>query len=259
MAELLIPPPEAGDGEDVHWALTTAASLHARGDYPEALRWLRRAVASAVASSNDGRAIELGRRAAELEEALSAASTDRSRDTMPEEVDAAAQLAHNNKTLRVDSRPVPFDGLDEVTYVDPPDEITHIPFTQKAAGMEHPRGTPLPPEVFSTIPEAGAVTRDALGMNRYPSEEETTVAMKGAPVMDEPSSDTGPPHTAVPPAVEPRRVALLASADGDARIIPLSPGSQAPDGSAVALLFPVTKQDAHRIAHLLGTRRPPRS
>src|SRR5262245_23805725 len=104
MGEFVIPPPEEGDGEDVHWALTTAASLQASGDYPEALRWLRRAVTAALASSHDGRAIELGRCAAELEEALAGAPTDRGhqRDTMPEEIPAPV-----NKTMRIESRPVP--------------------------------------------------------------------------------------------------------------------------------------------------------
>lgn len=253
MREFVIPPPEAGDGEDVHWALTTAASLQASGDYPEALRWLRRAVAAALASSHDGRAIELGRCAAELEDALAGAPTDRGhqRDTMPEEMPAAI-----NNTMRIDSRPVPIDGLDEVTYVDGMDEITHVPYTQKAEAIPV-RSTPLP-AVRSTMPEGRLITAESPA---YTLEEDTTVAMKGAPsshqTIESPSPLTNVPTTSPsntrPSQPEPRRVALLMGADGDARVIPLPPGALAPDGSAVALLFPVTKQDAQRIAHILGS------
>jgi hypothetical protein len=270
MGELGIPAPEQSDTEDVHWALTTAASLHARGDHHEALRWLRRAVSAAVASAQDRRAIELGRRAAELEEALGAAPTYRgqTRDPAQDRVAQAPAL----RTMRIDSS---IDGLDEATYVDTPEDLGELPFTQKAAGVRSGdadgyRATPLPyrsssvpPGVRSTLPEAHRYARDTLTLPGAHIEEEPTVTMKGAPDPDDitqqshvsrrgsPSNAPADAHTTAPAAVQPRRVAVLASADGEARVIPLAPGTHAPDGAAVALLFPVTKHDAHRIARLL--------
>jgi hypothetical protein len=253
MADLRIPVPVAGDGEDVHWALTTAASLQASGEHQEALRWLRRAVSAAMASSHDGRALELGRMAAELEEALAAASTDRGahRDTLPEETELTPR-APLPATPRAGGHMI--EGLDEVTFVDPPDEITNIPFTQKAAGVEAlRRATPIPPANLRTLPAHELREHTQLSPPNF--DDAPTVTMKGSPVSDEHTMESFPPQTAVPPTVEPRRVALIATADGDARVIALPPGASAPDGAAVALLFPVTKQDAARVAHLLSNRR----
>lgn len=55
-----IPPPHDEDDEDVHWALSTAAALWARGEREEALRWLRRAAEQASDANADLRA-QIGR------------------------------------------------------------------------------------------------------------------------------------------------------------------------------------------------------
>ena len=53
---LPIPEPRPDDHEDVHWQLSTASALWARGESAEALKWLRRAAdkGHAPAQSNLG-------------------------------------------------------------------------------------------------------------------------------------------------------------------------------------------------------------
>ncbi len=61
-----IPEPRADDDEDVHWALSTATALYARGEALEALKWLRRAVENASDANRDDRSLQLAKAAAEL-------------------------------------------------------------------------------------------------------------------------------------------------------------------------------------------------
>lgn len=60
-----IPAPRDDDDEDVHWALSTATALWARGERAEALRWLRRAAETASDAEADERALELFKAAAD--------------------------------------------------------------------------------------------------------------------------------------------------------------------------------------------------
>jgi hypothetical protein len=64
------PGPEPGDPEDVAWTLQTAGTMWARGDFQEAVRWLRRAAEAAGDSGNDSRAVALARAAADLRATL---------------------------------------------------------------------------------------------------------------------------------------------------------------------------------------------
>jgi hypothetical protein len=61
------PTPSAEDSDDVELALETAGALWNKGDRSEALRWVRRAAEAAEQAGNDQRALELARRAAELD------------------------------------------------------------------------------------------------------------------------------------------------------------------------------------------------
>jgi hypothetical protein len=61
------PTPVPEDTDDVELALETAAALWSKGDRAEALRWLRRGAEAAEQAGNDQRALELARRAAELD------------------------------------------------------------------------------------------------------------------------------------------------------------------------------------------------
>ncbi len=120
------PSPREDDQEDVHWALTTATSLHSRGDTDEALRWLRKAVAVAVACDLDARAIELGRLAADIEESLGAASTQRGQKDRLPDTDAALRRPLSDEMTersvvrhpRESFSEHDIDGLDDPTHVD---------------------------------------------------------------------------------------------------------------------------------------------
>lgn len=61
-----IPKPAPNDHEDVSWALSTAEATWRRGERTDALRWLRRAAASASDAQQDERALEIAKAAAEL-------------------------------------------------------------------------------------------------------------------------------------------------------------------------------------------------
>ena len=67
-----IPTPRNDDDEDVHWALSTAGALWARGERVEALKWLRRAAEQASDVNADTRALELFKAAADLASKVSA-------------------------------------------------------------------------------------------------------------------------------------------------------------------------------------------
>lgn len=69
---LPIPEPRPDDHEDVHWQLSTASALWARGESAEALKWLRRAAETASDENRDARALELAKAAAEFTTRLSA-------------------------------------------------------------------------------------------------------------------------------------------------------------------------------------------
>ncbi|XXX81908.1 hypothetical protein WMF30_24425 [Sorangium sp. So ce134] len=71
-----IPPPHDEDDEDVHWALSTATALWARGEREEALRWLRRAAEQASDANADLRALELFKAAAEVAQKIAVTEED---------------------------------------------------------------------------------------------------------------------------------------------------------------------------------------
>lgn len=81
---LPIPEPRPDDHEDVHWQLSTASALWARGESAEALKWLRRAAETASDENRDARALELAKAAAEFTTRLSAP---------PPQADATAELS----------------------------------------------------------------------------------------------------------------------------------------------------------------------
>lgn len=62
----LLPQPQDGDPEDVVWALETAAAMWKRGDYADAVSWVRKAANAAADAEADLRVIQLAKAAAEL-------------------------------------------------------------------------------------------------------------------------------------------------------------------------------------------------
>lgn len=313
MGQSAFPAPRDDDHEDVHWALTTAQSLHSQGDNVEALRWVRKAVAAAVARDHDGRAIELGRVAAELEDSLGVATTQRGKGTRQ-----VTEAAAEEPTLKSVARTVTFeehgaldehggfadqlvDDLDSPTYVDPAkparsvaveSEPTLVPFTQASAGSDD--ATPATVDdpavpvrrgkaVAATLPldQVPSVTSGAApappGSGKTAKDTFTMPAFRVEDLQGEPSEDdtvhSAPDPTAeakepeLPPqdertmptmgegAVVRWRVALLAAADGDARVMVLRKGQEPPEGAALAMVIPASTDDAQTIAALLGGKR----
>ena len=62
----LLPKPHGDDPEDVAWALSTAEALWKRGEYHDAVSWIRKAATAASEADADLRVIELAKAAAEL-------------------------------------------------------------------------------------------------------------------------------------------------------------------------------------------------
>jgi hypothetical protein len=67
---------EASDSDDIRWALETAGAMWNKADYPEALRWLRRAAEMAAEEGADLRAVELAKVAAELRSRIDVPATE---------------------------------------------------------------------------------------------------------------------------------------------------------------------------------------
>ncbi len=62
----VVPPTKKDDIEDVAWALQTAEATWSRGDYADALKWIRRAAEAASEAEADDRALELAKAAADV-------------------------------------------------------------------------------------------------------------------------------------------------------------------------------------------------
>ena len=62
----LLPAPIDGDPEDVAWALQTADALWKRGEYADAVGWIRKAANAAAEAEHDMRVITLAKAAADL-------------------------------------------------------------------------------------------------------------------------------------------------------------------------------------------------
>ncbi|HEY2516354.1 MAG TPA: hypothetical protein VGI39_36030 [Polyangiaceae bacterium] len=61
-----VPPTKKDDIEDVAWALQTAEATWSRGDFADALKWIRRAAEAASEAELDDRALELAKAAADV-------------------------------------------------------------------------------------------------------------------------------------------------------------------------------------------------
>lgn len=132
-----IPPARDTDAEDVSWALQTAETQWRRNERADALVWLRRAARAAADENDDDRAIELGRAAAELSEALEQASA--AKPSLP-----PIDVSLDDVDVRVSLAPVSLDSAD----------VQSLP---PSAPPSAPPGAPKP--VMPAIPRAPALPR----------------------------------------------------------------------------------------------------
>lgn len=138
-----IPPPRSDDDEDVHWALSTASALWARGDTGEALKWLRRAAETASDQNRDQRSLELFKAAADATSLLGRGSGS---VPAPPGHGAGSQPAHG-----IASSPPPGASASH-----PPPRTSGTPPPPRAATPPPPRvsATPPPPRVSAAPPSA---------------------------------------------------------------------------------------------------------
>jgi hypothetical protein len=76
MTEPTFPTPLANDPDDVVLALKSARSLWDAQDYPQAARWLRKAANAAEESGNDQRALDLAKKASDVESTIPRADSE---------------------------------------------------------------------------------------------------------------------------------------------------------------------------------------
>jgi hypothetical protein len=100
------PTPRPEDSDDVELALETAGALWNKGDRPEALRWLRRAAEAAEQSGDDRRALELARRAAELDTAPEPVPAQEPVIEPPKAEEAAPEGPAEEEAARSEGAPV---------------------------------------------------------------------------------------------------------------------------------------------------------
>lgn len=131
-----IPPARDTDAEDVSWALQTAETQWRRNERADALVWLRRAARAAADENDDDRAIELGRAAAELSEALELASADK--PSLP-----PIDVSLDDVDVRVSLAPVSLDSAD-VQSLPPSAPPSAPPGAAKPAMPAIPRAPALP-------------------------------------------------------------------------------------------------------------------
>ena len=259
------------DSEDVHWALSAAATMWESGDDVEALKWLRRAASTAADRDADLRALELFKMAADIASELDARSRSMA-------ADAATELARKAQARRgglgSDSTIVP--------RVPPEPEVTLAPRMRFAIrGEDSDEDTRIRPETmlrralmaidpdyarrteYSPLEEAERNRRDAsLSSNpgstppdsahelRQPpfkgdDPEAATERRKSMPAHAERTDSTGAQVSTFPGM----RVAVLPiPEERDVRLVFLGPGAAPPPGVAIALLVPQSEEDARRLA-----------
>jgi hypothetical protein len=210
------PTPGPEDSDDVELALETAAALWGKGDRPEALRWLRRGAEAAGQAGNDQRALDLARRAAELDSLPSpVAEEERRPEPAPEpegEIEAEVE-AEAGAEIEVEA------GAE--TEVEAETEIEAEPPPSVAAP---PPARPTLPAVPSKAPEPHSVR-----LSQAPPKP----AQRASVVPDQAQRPIEPASRR-----EPIRVYVKTSARDQSLLIvrPLENGRKAPFGTKEATL-----------------------
>ena len=132
-ASSLFPKPLGDDPEDVAWALSTAEALWKRGEYADAVSWIRKAAAAASEADADSRVIELAKAAAELATLVAVASASEAPPAMPpEDVAPPSMEALSADALEVD--------VDVTTSIEPAPPAPNV--DKPKAPPPKPRGPP---------------------------------------------------------------------------------------------------------------------
>ena len=192
------PTPSAEDPDDVELALETAGALWNKGDRSEALRWVRRAAEAAEQAGNDHRALELARRAAELDVA-----------PQPEPVIV------EEPAPEAEPEPPPSFAAPPPSVAAPPPSVA-----APAPSVAAPPPKPTLPVTASTVPEVRVSHPPAKPVQR------NSVVPEPAPRQESPGRR------------EPVRVYVKTSARDQSLLIvrPLEHGRRAPFGTREATL-----------------------
>jgi hypothetical protein len=254
---VLEPRPE--DSADVRWALETAVALWARGDKPQALRWLQHASQAATADGRQDRASMLDRAASELDtRPLPPKST--SRPSFPEHtLDETEPMERSRSTTSARRRNLPTTApyqvaLDDVTRLVAPD-----PSLLEACEPEEPLTNREPPKsqkatvampAMDFLPQpAPSLPGDALDATltrvRPPTQvrdpAEHTVVMEAIPEALIHTGSTEPNTLGSPTrALEPMRALRVVVSGGSGKeliVQLLDDGEVAPPGAQEALLI----------------------
>ncbi len=177
-----IPPAKDTDAEDVAWGLQTADALWKRGERADAIVWLRRAAQAAGDASDDDRALELARRAAELQESIEGAEEI--------DVDVASLSSPPAAAPPLPGAPAP-----------PPVPPAPPPPAPPAAlvGTAPAPAAPRPPPVPSARPAPPAAPSAPPGVAAYSDPPPHLPTASQLPPFPSPSQLPGPASTSNPP------------------------------------------------------------
>ncbi|AKU97177.1 putative type IV pilus assembly FimV-related transmembrane protein [Labilithrix luteola] len=164
----LIPPAKNTDAEDVVWGLQTADTLWKRGERIDAVVWLRRAAQAAGDASDDDRALELARFAAELTDWMA------------------------NSASVAPAAPAPIESAEEPTTIDAPLDIDI-----RVSGL------PAYDSPVLAAPALPSFPTETVKSPRFRDEAKTSEGELHAlpPAPNDVSTEAPPPHVpSVPPA-----------------------------------------------------------
>jgi hypothetical protein len=145
-----VPPTKKDDIEDVAWALQTAEAIWSRGDYADALKWIRRAAEAASEAEEDDRALELAKAAADVASLLAA---DRPTAVAPPPIlpptPEPPQITTTSKAPPPPPPPPPVPVRPATVAPTPPKVGTNAPALPKVGLGQR---SPSPPRIQAQVP-----------------------------------------------------------------------------------------------------------
>lgn len=231
-----IPPVKDTDAEDVAWGLQTAEALWKRGERGDAIVWLRRAAQAAGDASDDDRALELARFAAELTDWINATAPGTlvvPGATQPPSVPGATSQAPAQAPSPSGSAPVPPPPAD---LFPPPVPADIFPPPVPAILQGTSNAPPAAPKVSKPPPVPKALSKPPVPSSpSFPPPEEARPkpppASSPAPRPPEDSRPEPPP--APPPSQPTMQMAEPAFRDEQAAIEPEPRSASVPPADRV--------------------------